>query len=136
MLFLRSDNYHFMTHDIQNLSSASKLTACVIVIIISLIYTVKMFLWNCLRIVKMPTIKVHFAGIYSAVKTERKRGGKVTKIFSFSLTWPSCSDQKLFSRFWDEDEQNGTKLYFIWRRKDVFTSSDIYNAGPYTLALL
>lgn len=36
MLFIRSDNYRFMTHDIQNLSSASKLAACVIEIIITL----------------------------------------------------------------------------------------------------
>jgi len=54
MPFIRSNNYNSMIHDIQNLLSASKLTACVIMIIISLIYTVEMFLWNCLQIVKIP----------------------------------------------------------------------------------
>lgn len=86
MLFIRSGNYHSITHDIQNLSSASKLTACVIVIIITLIYTVKMFLWNRLQIFKIPTIKAYLVGIYSVVKRGGKRGGKATEIFPFSLT--------------------------------------------------
>lgn len=43
-----------MTHDIQNLSSASKLAACVIEIIITLTDTVEIFLWNCLQTVKIP----------------------------------------------------------------------------------
>lgn len=60
MLFIRSDNYHSMTYDIQNLSRASKVTACVTVIIISLIYTMKKFLWNCLQIVNYQPLKCIF----------------------------------------------------------------------------
>lgn len=73
-----------MTHDIQNLSSASKLAACVIEIIITLIDTVKMFFWNCLRIVKIPASKAYFVGTYSVAKTG-EGGRKLTEIFLFSL---------------------------------------------------
>lgn len=58
-----------MTHDIQNLSSASKLAACVIEIIITLTDTVEIFLWNCLQIVKIPASKSYFVGTYSVAKT-------------------------------------------------------------------
>lgn len=73
-----------MTRDIQNLSSASKLAACVIEIIITLIDTVKMFFWNCLRIVKTPASKAYFVGTYSVAKTG-EGGRKLTEIFLFSL---------------------------------------------------
>lgn len=72
-----------MTHDIQNLSSASKLAAFVIEIIITLIDTVKMFFWNSLWIVKTPASKAYFVGTYSVAKTG-ERGRKLTDFF-FSL---------------------------------------------------
>lgn len=73
MIFIRSDNYHFMTHDIHNLSPPSKLAACVIQIIITLTDTVEIFLWNCLQIVKIPATKAYFVGTYLVAKTWGRR---------------------------------------------------------------
>lgn len=107
MLFIRNDNCHSMTYDIQNLSPASTVTACVTVIIISLIYTVKKFLWNCLQIVNYQPLKCIFWHLFSG-KNRQTEVEKRQKYFLFlwldvtKLWW-----LKLFSKSWDKDEQNG-----------------------------